>query len=80
MRGPYPQTSEDEAASDAGLTDSSSLRRGRRAGEIEVAEVGRVQTALIPLDPPPPAGVDGKRKMDFLARSKSQSSVGRKAT
>ena len=31
MRGPYPPTSEDEAASDAGLTDSSSCRRGRRS-------------------------------------------------
>ena len=30
-RGPYPQTSEDEAASDVGLTDSSSCRRGRRS-------------------------------------------------
>ena len=31
MRGPYPQTSEDEAASDAGLTDSSSRKKGRRS-------------------------------------------------
>ena len=31
MRGPYPQTSEDEAASDAGLTDSSSHKKGRRS-------------------------------------------------
>ena len=31
MRGSYPQTSEDEAASDAGLTDSSSHRKGRRS-------------------------------------------------
>ena len=31
MRGPYPPTSEDEAASDVGLTDSSPRRRGRRS-------------------------------------------------
>ena len=31
MRGPYPQTSEDEAASDAGPTDSSSHKKGRRS-------------------------------------------------
>ena len=31
MRGPYPQTSEDEAASDAGPTDSSSRKKGRRS-------------------------------------------------
>ena len=31
MRGPYPQTSEDEAASDAGPMDSSSHKKGRRS-------------------------------------------------
>ena len=31
MRGPYPQTSEDEAASDAGPMDSSSRKKGRRS-------------------------------------------------
>ena len=31
MRGPYPQTSEDEAASDAGPTDYSSHKKGRRS-------------------------------------------------
>ena len=31
MRGPYLQTSEDEAASDAGLTNSSSRKKGRRS-------------------------------------------------
>ena len=32
MRGPYPQTSEDEAASDAGPTNSSSHKKGRSQG------------------------------------------------
>ena len=31
MRGPYPQTSEDEAASDAGPMDPSSHKKGRRS-------------------------------------------------
>ena len=31
MRGPYPQTSEDEAVSDAGPTDPSSCKKGRRS-------------------------------------------------
>ena len=80
MRGPYPQTSEDEAASDAGPMDSSLRRKGEGAGETEVAEVVKAQIALIPPSPPPPAGVEGKRKMDFLAKSKSQSLVGKRAT
>ena len=31
MRGPYPQTSEDEAASDEGPMDPSSHKKGRRS-------------------------------------------------
>ena len=31
MRGPYPQTSEDEAASDEGPMDPSSQKKGRRS-------------------------------------------------
>ena len=55
-------------------------RKEEGAGGIEEAEVGRAQIALILPDPPPPVEVDGKRRMDFLAKSKSQSSMGRKAT
>ena len=80
MRGPYPQTSEDEAASDAGPIDSSSHQKGRRSQGTEVAEVVRARIALILPSPPPPAEVDKKRKMDFLAKSKSQSLVGKRAT
>ena len=45
----------------------------------EVAEVGKAQTALTPSDPLPLEEVEGKRKMDFLAKSKSQSLVGKRA-
>ena len=46
-------------------------RKGEGAGEAEVAEVEKARIALIPPSPPPPAEVEGKRKMDFLAKSKS---------
>ena len=80
MRGPYPQTSEDEAASDAGPIDPPLIRKGEGAGGTEVAKVVRAQIALILPSPPPPAEVDGKRKMDFLAKSKFQSLTGKRAT
>ena len=40
----------------------------------------KAQIALTPLDPLLLVGVEGKRKMDFLAKSRSQSSVEKKAT
>ena len=56
------------------------VRKGEGAGETEEAEVVKARIALIPPSPPPPAKVDEKRKMDFLAKSKSQSLVGKRAT
>ena len=44
-----------------------------------VAEVGKAQTALTPLDLLPLEEVGKKRKMDFPAKSKSPSSVEKKA-
>ena len=58
----------------------SLIRKGEGAGGTGVAEVVRAWIALIPPSPPPPAEVDRKRKMDFLAKSKSQSLVGKRAT
>ena len=40
MRGPYPQTSEDEAASDAGPIDSSSRKKGRRSRGNRGSQIG----------------------------------------
>ena len=80
MRGPYPLTSEDEAASDAGPTDPSSHRRVRRGRGAEVAEVVKAQIALTPPSPLPLTEVGGKRKIDSLAKSRYQSLVGRRAT
>ena len=63
MRGPYPQTSDDDVTSDGGLVE---------------AKVERAQTALTPSDPLPPGEAEGRRKMGFLAKSKSQSLVGKR--
>ena len=57
------------------------LVEGREgAGGAGVAEVVKAQIALTPPSPPPLAEVDGKRKMDSLAKSRYQSLVGRRAT
>ena len=58
----------------------SLIRKGEGARETEVVEVVRARIALIPPSPLPPAEVEEKRKMDFLAKSKSQSLVGKRAT
>ena len=55
-------------------------RKGEGAGEAEVPEAVKAQIALIPPSPPPPVEVDGKRRMGFLAKSRSQSLVGKRAT
>ena len=78
-RGPYPQTSDDDATSDVGLVDPSSRRKGKRNGETEVAEAVRARIALTPPEPLLLAEVEGKRRMDFLAKSRSQSLVGKRA-
>ena len=44
----------------------------------EEAEAERAQTALTPSDPLPLAQAEGRRKMGFLVKSRSQSLVGRR--
>ena len=48
------------------------------AAEAEEAEAERAQTALTPSDPLPLAKAEGRRRMGFLAKSRSQSLVGRR--
>ena len=79
IRGPYPQTSDDDATSDVGLVDPSSRKKGRRGRATEVAGVVKARIALTPPDPLLLVEVEGKRKMDFLAKSRSQSLVGKRA-
>ena len=68
IRGPYPQTSHPP------LTG-----KGKEAMVTEVAKVVKAPTALTPSNPLPLGEAEGRRKMGFLAKSKSQSSVGRRA-
>ena len=79
MRGPYPLTFEDEAASDAAQPTPLLVKGQEGAGGAEVAEVVKAQIALTPPSPPPLAEVDGKRKMDSLSRSRYRSLAGRRA-
>ena len=79
MRGPYPLTLEDDAASDAGPTRL--LVEGREgAGGAEVARVEKAQIALTPPSPPLLTEVGRKRKMDSLIKSRYHNLVGRRAT
>ena len=45
----------------------------------EVAKVVKAPTALTPSNPLPLGEAEGRRKMGFLAKSKSQSLVGKRA-
>ena len=78
IRGPYPQTSDDDATPDVGLATPPLARKGEGAGVTEVAEVVKAWIALTPPDPLLLVEVEGKRKMDFLAKSRSQSLVGKR--
>ena len=48
------------------------------AAGAEEAKAERAKTALTPSDPPPPAEAEGRRRMGFLAKSRSQSLVVRR--
>ena len=78
MRGPYPQTSDDDITSDVGLVDPPLTGKGKEAVVAGVAEVVKAPTALTPSNPLPLVEAEGRRKMDFLAKSKSQSLVGKR--
>ena len=52
--------------------------KGKEAVGAEEAEVERAQTALTPSDPLPLGEAEERRKMGFLAKSRSQSLVGKR--
>ena len=54
------------------------IRKGEGAEVTEVAEVVKVQMVLIPPDPLLQVEGEGRKRMDFLAKSKSQSLVGKR--
>ena len=78
MRGPYPQTSDNDVTSDVGLVGPPLAGKGKEAVIAGVAKVVKAQTALTPSNPLPLGEAEGRRKMGFLAKSKSQSLVGKK--
>ena len=62
------------------LLNSPLTKRGKGVEVVKAVGVARVMGVLVtPTDLLPPMG-EGKRKMDFLAKSISPSSVVRKAT
>ena len=79
IKGAYPQTSDDDATSDEVLWTPPPIGKGKGTKETEVTEVVRAQIALTPPDPLLLVEVEGKRRMDFLAKSRSQSLVEKKA-
>ena len=79
IRGPYPQTSDDDATSDVGLMDPSSQKKGEGAEATEVAEVVKARIAPTPSDSLLLVEGEGKKKMGFLAKFKFQSLVEKKA-
>ena len=78
IRDPYPQTFDDDATSDVGLVDPSSRKKGRRNRGNRGSQSGESSDSSHS-DPLLLVGVEGKRKMDFLAKSRSQSLVGKRA-
>ena len=52
--------------------------KGKEATGAEEAKVERAQTALTLSDPLPLGEAEGRRKMGFLAKSRSQSLVGKR--
>ena len=79
VRGPYPQTSDDDATSDVGLADPTSLKKGRRSQGNRGSRSGEARIVSFPPDPLLLVEGEGKRRMDFLAKSKSQSLVEKRA-
>ena len=79
IRGSYPQTSDDDITSDGGLVNPPLAGKGKEAMVAGVAKVVKAPTALTPSNPLPLGEAEGRRKMGFLAKSKSQSLVGKRA-
>ena len=77
IRGPFPQTSDDNATSDVGLVDPSSHRKGKRSHGNRSGRSGESSDSSHSIRSSTSRG--GRRKMDFLAKSKSQSLVGKRA-
>ena len=78
IRGPYPQTSDNDVTSDVGLVDPSSRTKGKRSHGNRGSQSGESSDSSHSIGPLPLEEAEGRRKMDFLAKSKSQSLVGKR--
>ena len=79
IRGPYPQTSDNDATSDVGLVDPSSRKKGRRSRGNRGGRSGESSDSSLSTRSSTSSGGRRKRKMDFLAKSRSQSLVGKRS-
>ena len=77
--GRYATTVVPSPSENKGTQLRTFARKGEGARATEVAEVVKAQIALTPPDPLLLVEVEGKRKIDFLVKPKSQSLVGKKA-
>ena len=73
IRGPYPQTSDDDVTLDGGLVNPSSHRKGKRSNGNRGSRSGECSGSSHSVRSSTSRGGRRKRKMDFPAKSKSQS-------
>ena len=78
MRGPYPQTSDDDVTSDGGLVDPSSCRKGKRGRGSRGGQSGEGSDSSHSVRSSASRGGRRKKKDGFSSRSKSQSLVGKR--
>ena len=78
IRGPYPQTSDDDVTLDGGLVNPSSHRNGKRSCGNRGSRSGESSGSSHSVRSSTSRGGRRKRKMDFLAKSKSQSLGGKR--
>ena len=78
IRGPYPQTSDDDATSDVGLVDPSSRKKGRRSRGNRGSRSGESSDSSHSARSTTSSRGRRKKRMDFPVKSRSQSLVGKR--
>ena len=78
IRGPYPLTSDDDAISDVGLVDPSSCKKGRRSWGNRGSRSGESSDSSHSTRSSTSSKGRRKKKDGFLAKSRSQSLVGKR--
>ena len=79
IRGPYPQTSDNDATSDVGLVDPSPRKKGRRSQGNRGSRSGESSDSSHSARSSASIGGRRKKKDGFLVKSRSQSLVGKRA-